>query len=446
MVGGPILAALADRLPWRRTMVACDLIRAGVVGLLAWPGIPLPILLALLFASALVAPPFEAARSALMPVAIPGDAFVLANSLQSVLRQTTQVAGFLIAGVLVALLNARGALLADALTFALSAAAIRLWIKHRDAPPKHPERRSLLQETVDGMRLVLGHKVLRPYLILAFITSGCVYASEGLSAPFAKHLNGGGPQVIGILLASIPIGEAIGAIVLGRFASPTLRPKLVVPMAIMSGCVLVPIALDPPLPVVSLLYALSGFGVSCMTIVNANYVRAIAPQFRGRAFGVAQSGLQISQGVGVLIAGALASVLLPPHVVALCGAAGALGIMLLASALAERQTAGRGDGASGDRTSRKGLRLEWWTWSQPRARRRLSTTPSAATRRSYDWWTPSTRVSRRTSCCARSTRSRTSARRTNGFGSSWSSTGAAPPRIPTSAVTRDCGCGTCLSR
>ncbi|WP_344313454.1 MFS transporter [Fodinicola feengrottensis] len=332
VVGGPILAALADRLPWRRTMVACDLIRAGVVGLLAWPGIPLPILLALLFASALVAPPFEAARSALMPVAIPGDAFVLANSLQSVLRQTTQVAGFLIAGVLVALLNARGALLADALTFALSAAAIRLWIKHRDAPPKHPERRSLLQETVDGMRLVLGHKVLRPYLILAFITSGCVYASEGLSAPFAKHLNGGGPQVIGILLASIPIGEAIGAIVLGRFASPTLRPKLVVPMAIMSGCVLVPIALDPPLPVVSLLYALSGFGVSCMTIVNANYVRAIAPQFRGRAFGVAQSGLQISQGVGVLIAGALASVLLPPHVVALCGAAGALGIMLLASA------------------------------------------------------------------------------------------------------------------
>jgi MFS family permease len=89
--------------------------------------------------------------------------------------------------------------------------------------------------------------------------------------------------------------------------------------------------LDPPLPVVSLLYALSGFGVSCMTIVNANYVRAIAPQFRGRAFGVAQSGLQISQGVAVLIAGALATVLLPPYVVALCGAAGALGIMVLAS-------------------------------------------------------------------------------------------------------------------
>lgn len=330
VLGGPVLAALADRLPWRATMVTCDLVRAAMVGLLAIPGVPLPVLLALLFLSALFQPPFEAARSALMPVAIPGDPFVLANALQQVLRQTTQVAGFLIAGALVTVLSPQGALIVDAVTFGLSAIAIRLWVRKRDAPARPANRRSLLAETGDGIRLVLGHRVLRPYLILAFVTSGFVYASEGLSAPYAAHLKGG-PQVVGILLAAIPIGQAIGALVLGRFVRPAMRSKLVIPLSIWCGAVLIPVALDPPLPVVTLLYGLSGVGLACLTIVNANYVRAVAPEFRGRAFGVANSGLQVIQGVGVLVAGALAAVLLPPYVVALCGAACALAILLLAA-------------------------------------------------------------------------------------------------------------------
>src|SRR5258708_25704214 len=65
VVGGPILAALADRLPWRRTMITCDLVRAAIVGLLALPGVPVPAPLVLPFSSPLLTPPFEAARSAL---------------------------------------------------------------------------------------------------------------------------------------------------------------------------------------------------------------------------------------------------------------------------------------------------------------------------------------------------------------------------------------------
>lgn len=336
LVGGPILAALADRLPWRGTMVACDLIRAGIIALLALPGVPLPLLLGLLFVSALLAPPFEAARSALMPVAIPGDRFVLANAIQAMVRQGVQVGGFLIAGVLVTALTARGALLVDAISFALSAIVIRLWIRRRPAAerPDGP-RRSLLTEAGQGIRLVLGHRVLRMILALALTTGATVYASEGLSAPFAEHLGGGiglggSTVLVGLLLAAIPVGEVIGGVVLTRFVPPQRRARLVIPLALMSALALVPLALDPPVPVVLGLYVVAGFGVSSIVVLNATYVRAVASHYRGRAFGVAQSGVQVAQGLAVLLAGALATFLSPPFVVALCGTVGGLIMVSLA--------------------------------------------------------------------------------------------------------------------
>ena len=66
LVGGPVLSALADRLPRQRVMVATDAGRAVLVALMAVPGMPLPALLALMFVLAMCSPPFESARSALV--------------------------------------------------------------------------------------------------------------------------------------------------------------------------------------------------------------------------------------------------------------------------------------------------------------------------------------------------------------------------------------------
>ena len=42
IIGGPFLSGLADFIPRRHVMIACDIIRAGLVGLMAIPAIPLP--------------------------------------------------------------------------------------------------------------------------------------------------------------------------------------------------------------------------------------------------------------------------------------------------------------------------------------------------------------------------------------------------------------------
>ena len=66
LVGGPLLSALPDRYPRRRLMIFCDLARMALVACLAIPGISLWLVFAVLTVVGLLAPPAEAARSALL--------------------------------------------------------------------------------------------------------------------------------------------------------------------------------------------------------------------------------------------------------------------------------------------------------------------------------------------------------------------------------------------
>jgi hypothetical protein len=66
IAGGPLLSGLADLLPRRRVMIACDLARVVLVGLMAVRGVPFWVLCTLLFGTVLLSAPFSSARSALV--------------------------------------------------------------------------------------------------------------------------------------------------------------------------------------------------------------------------------------------------------------------------------------------------------------------------------------------------------------------------------------------
>src|SRR6202040_744804 len=57
-VGGVMLAWLADRYPRRAVMIACDLIRCGLVLVMALPGMPLLAMVVLLCGVTLIGAPF----------------------------------------------------------------------------------------------------------------------------------------------------------------------------------------------------------------------------------------------------------------------------------------------------------------------------------------------------------------------------------------------------
>jgi MFS family permease len=349
LLGGPLLSTIADRFPRHRVLIATDVARAVLLVVMASPGMPLPVMLGLLFLVSVGAPPFESARSALMADVLEGDRYAVATSLTNITLQLAQVVGFLAAGALVAALSPSAALLIDAGTFAVS--ALWLWARLRPRPaPAAMARdgngsRSLLRDTGDGLRLIRRSPRLVAIVGVLWVTTLFVYAAEGVAAPWTHEL-GKDATALGVLLAANPLGVTIGGLIIARLVAPDRRDRLVVPLVLVSlAPVLVAglaaLILGPGtlsfVAVVGLLF-LSGLGAAWTIPLNVSFVQAVPSAYRGRAFGVAVSGLYGVQGIGAIVAGLAAEGLSAGGAVALSGG---LGLVAVAPVLlAYRRTEG----------------------------------------------------------------------------------------------------------
>src|SRR5262245_37264624 len=70
LLGGTVLAGLADQFPRRAVLITSDLVRAVLAGALALPGVPLGVVWAAVFGLALAGAPFKAAQLALLPTVL----------------------------------------------------------------------------------------------------------------------------------------------------------------------------------------------------------------------------------------------------------------------------------------------------------------------------------------------------------------------------------------
>ncbi|MFD1542059.1 MFS transporter [Nonomuraea guangzhouensis] len=327
VAGGPVLAALAERYPYRRVMILCDVARFALVALMALPGLPLPALLLLLLASSLLTPPFQAARSAMVAQILTGDRYVVGLSVQNMVGQAAQVTGYALGGVTAAI-DGHVALLINAATFGASALLLWRGVRPRPVETATAPRRSLLKETGDGIRLVFGHRVMRPIALVVFSMVAIQIVPEGLAAAWSAEL-GGGSRTAGLLMAALPIGNVIGALIT-RVLTPARRLKLVKPVLLTSPLFLVPALAHPPFVVVFFLGVCTGVTATVIVPLNGLFVSVLPGDFRARAFGIMQGGIQISFAVAVLAAGALAESFPVPVVV---GAWGGCGLVLMAVAV-----------------------------------------------------------------------------------------------------------------
>lgn len=319
IIGGPILSPLADRRPRRAVMVTCDVVRAVAVGAMALPGLPLWLLFALLFGSSLLTAPFDAARAATLPDVLTGDRYVVGSALSNITTQFGQVGGLVLGGALVEVLTPRGALALDAASFALSAVFIAIGVKHRDAASRSAAP-SLRGDIVEGARVVFGAPVLRAILLLAWAGATFAMVQEGLAPTYADRL-GHGARATGLLVAASPMGFIVGALVIGKLA-PATRLRIMRPLAAVAFVPLVATSLHPPVWGAILLWGISGVGCSYNIPANATFMLAVPPEARGRAFGLAQTGIQALQGLSIAGAGALALLVEPHYVIALSGLVG----------------------------------------------------------------------------------------------------------------------------
>ena len=194
-LGGVTLSGIADRLPRREVMICCDLGCAALIAAMALPGVPIAILVGLLFLVSLISAPFTSARAALYPEILTGDSYVVGTAVTLTTLQFAQVLGFALAGVVVSSFGVTTSLVADAATFLVSAAITRLWVRARPAARIRGRREGISPPgMMGGLRLVFADPKLRFPMLLGWLVA-FLDVHEGISAPLAASVGGGAVAV-----------------------------------------------------------------------------------------------------------------------------------------------------------------------------------------------------------------------------------------------------------
>ncbi len=356
VIGGLFLAGVADRRPRRSVMVVCDVVRAVLVAIMVIPVLPLGVLVALLFAATMFAPPFESARAALTPDILQGERYALGTAVIQSTFLAGQTVGAVGGGFAVAFLGVRPALVIDAATFVVSALFIGLGTRARPAAAR-PEivQSSPLARMRDGFGLLFGDQALRTLLLLGWLVVFYTIP-EGVAAPYAAKL-GGGSIATGLVLASTVFSTTIATPLFTRFVRPRRRLAWMGPLAVLTCATLVLTALRPGLAASLVIFSLSAaFGVYQIA-ANTAFVVRVPNERRAQAFGIANMGVIVGQGAAFVAAGAAAEVVAPAVVIAVGGGIGAIvGLVLTlrwrhVSPPGGRHAAGRRPGHATTRSS-----------------------------------------------------------------------------------------------
>jgi MFS family permease len=356
VIGGLFLAGVADRRPRRSVMVVCDVVRAVLVAIMVIPVLPLGVLVALLFAATMFAPPFESARAAITPDILHGEHYALGTAVIQSTFLAGQTVGAVGGGFAVAFLGVRPALVIDAATFVVSALFIGLGTRARPAAAR-PEivQSSPLARMRDGFGLLFGDQALRTLLLLGWLVVFYTIP-EGVAAPYAAKL-GGGSIATGLVLASTVFSTTIATPLFTRFVRPRRRLAWMGPLAVLTCATLVLTALRPGLAASLVIFSLSAaFGVYQIA-ANTAFVVRVPNERRAQAFGIANMGVIVGQGAAFVAAGAAAEVVAPAVVIAVGGGIGAIVGLLLTlrwrhvSPPGGRHAAGRRPGHATTRSS-----------------------------------------------------------------------------------------------
>jgi MFS family permease len=330
IVGGMLLLSLADRLPPRALMIAGEVVRAVTCLLLAYAGLPVWAMLGLVLVTGLFSPVFMAARAALLPDVLPGDAFVLGRSLMGVTSAAAQVAGLAAGGAFLAVTGPHAALAVTAGLSAAGAVVLRLGLPYRPgrAVRGGAAPGGAVRGTLRVNRELLADRRVRGLLLACWAPALCLAGAEAMVVPYL-----GGQGQAGVVLAAAAVGMAAGEFAVGRFAAPALRERLSLPLAVLLGLPWLGFAAGPGVAWSAVLAGMAAAGLAYQLGLQRRFVDAVPERVRGQAFGLQSAGLMTGQAAGAAMVGVLGELAGPRTAIVLAGGAGVLVAVALAGVL-----------------------------------------------------------------------------------------------------------------
>jgi MFS family permease len=312
LIGLPA-GAWVDRLPRRPVMITADLVSVaafGSVPIAAWCGVLTTVQLMLVaLAGGTASVFFKTAYRAFLPALLNPDDLLEGNAKLQGSEQVANVAGPGAAGVIAQIAGAACGVLADAVSFAVSAVCLtRIRVTE---PRPDARRRALRQEIGEGLAIVVRDPLLRPNAIYGCLSNLTLVGYQAVLVVFLVRNVGLSAGVTGSLIALTSLGGALGAL-LARPAAKrfgTARTALRARMLLFPAGLLIPLADRGPGLALFVLGSVTVVGaVIAVNVIWSGWVQGYYPrELMGRVSTSVQVFNYGSIPLGAVVAGSLAS-------------------------------------------------------------------------------------------------------------------------------------------
>jgi MFS family permease len=339
-VFGSLAGVLVDRWDRRRTMIACDLVRAALV--LAVPfafevHIYLVYLTAFLIATVTLL--FRPAKTAIVPGIVPERDLVAANSALAVPETAADLIGYPVAALIVTALAAviGAAFVLDAATYVVSAVLIWAMLVPRQVEEAEEPFSvgAVWRETREGFSYLWNERVLRSNTLLSTMAQVAIGAEIVVSLLYAKDVVDRGSigfqQVYAWLLTAIAVGSVLAGIFVGAVGDRWPKGPLVIAGFIGMGLSLIVAGLvtHPLLAVIAFFF--TGASNMLFVIPTVTLFQQRTPQrLMGRVVSSRQVLVFGAIAASMGLSGLFAEVIGPAPVLAvsggICAAAGLIGL------------------------------------------------------------------------------------------------------------------------
>lgn len=216
---GLILGAWTDRVNRKRMMIFTDIARAVIIAtipLLAVLGaLPIWWIYIVGFIHSTLTICFEAGQFAAIPSLVKQDDLVTANGRIQASYSAAQIAGPLLAGLLVIRVPLPSLMLIDAISFLVSSLSIAL-VRINFNAKKGEQKTSIRSDVVEGLRYVLSHPVLRNISIMMALVNFVSTASYTQIVLFAKVRLAASDVQVSLLFSA----ASLGVVIMGLLAGP----------------------------------------------------------------------------------------------------------------------------------------------------------------------------------------------------------------------------------
>ncbi|HEU5039017.1 MAG TPA: MFS transporter [Nocardioides sp.] len=311
VLGGPVI----DRVGARRVSIGCDLASLVVVGaipLLHLAGVlSFPALLGLVAVAGGLRGPGDSAKQALVP-AIAEHANVpmeRVTGLAGTVERSSSMLGAALAGGLVAVLGATNALVVDAVSFGLSAAALIVSTRSLPAPPPVVEEgeASYGRQLREGWDFLRSDRVLFGIAVMVALTNLLDAAYATVLVPVWAVESGGGAGAIGLVFACFAGCSALGAVCAAAWAARLPRYRTYLLAFLVCGLPrYVVFAFDSPLWLVVGISMVAGFGAGFINpVLGAVIFERIPKPLVGRVSSLTTAMCFALMPLGGLLGGVL---------------------------------------------------------------------------------------------------------------------------------------------